>query len=229
MKESININTIAGAIDHAVLNPIDGKKEIIEACKTAKEYKIASLCVKPSYVSFTAEQLKGTNVLVCTVIGFPHGGTTTAVKILEAQEALQNGAKEIDMVINIAKLKEGDINYVKNEIRVLANCIHQNGGILKVIIETALLTEQEKKLCCEIIDETGADYIKTSTGFASGGALIEDIRLFKSVLGSRVKIKASGGIKNIEQANEFLQEGCSRLGTSKTAQILSSVEADGGY
>lgn len=229
MRNIDEINQVARAIDHAVLNPADGEKELIAGCGTAKKYQTASVCVKPSYVAAAVREMQGSNTVVCTVVGFPHGGTTTAVKLLEAEEALQSGAKEIDMVINIGKLKEGNIDYVKNEIRVLADKVHQNGGILKVIVETALLTDQERKLCCEIIEQAGGDYLKTSTGFASQGAVLEDIKLFKSVLGSRVKIKASGGIKNLEQANEFLQEGCSRLGTSRTEQILSSVQTEGGY
>jgi len=229
MKEIIDIKLIAGKIDHAVLNPIDGSKEVIEACEMAKKYEIASVCVKPSYVKLAAEKLKGSKVLVCTVIGFPHGGTTTYVKAAEAEEAIKNGANEIDMVINIAKLKEGENNYVKEEIRALTETVHKSNAILKVIMETALLNQSEKVTACELSEEAGADYVKTSTGFANGGAVLEDIKLFNSVLKGRLKIKASGGIKNLEQANEFILAGCSRLGTSKTVQILTSTETDGRY
>jgi len=212
-----------------VLNPTDGSNKVIEACKMAVEYGIASVCVKPSYVKLTADQLKGSKVLVCTVIGFPHGGTTINTKITEAEEAIKNGANEIDMVINIARLKEQDDEYIMKEIRLLAETAHKSNVILKVIMETALLDEKEKIKVCKFCEEAGADYVKTSTGFANGGAVIEDIKLFKSVLDNSVKIKASGGIKSLEQAKEFIREGCNRLGTSKTVQILSSIETDGGY
>ncbi|MGE5329950.1 MAG: deoxyribose-phosphate aldolase [Deltaproteobacteria bacterium] len=229
MEEVINAEAVAKKIDHAVLNPADGSKEIIEACKMAIEQGIASVCVKPSYVKLTAGQLKGSSILVCTVIGFPHGGTTTDVKLAEAQEAINNGANEIDMVINIAKLKEQEDEYVKEEIRLLAEVVHKSNAVLKVIMETALLDHNEKVKVCKFCEEAGADYVKTSTGFANGGAEIEDIKLFKAILGDRVKIKASGGIKSLEQAKDFIREGCSRLGTSKTVQILSSIETDDGY
>lgn len=229
MKENIDIKGVASRIDHAVLNPTDGSKEVIEACKMAKKHGIASVCVKPSYVKLAFEHLQNSRVLVCTVIGFPHGGTTTAVKLAEAKEAIVNGAHEIDMVINIAKLKEGEIDYIKQEIKILSEAVHKQGEILKVIVETALLNQNEKITACKLCEQAGADYIKTSTGFANGGAVIEDIKLFKEILGGRVKIKASGGIKSLEQAEEFIFEGCDRLGTSKTVQILSGAESSGGY
>lgn len=223
------IKKVARAIDHAVLNPADVEKEVIAGCETAKKYGVASICVKPCFVALAAKELQGAVPVVCTVIGFPHGANTTEVKKLEAEEAIANGAKEIDMVINIAKLKERNIEYVRKEIIEISGIAHQKNAILKVIIETALLTDQEKTLACEIIEEAGADYVKTSTGFASGGATLEDIRLFKAVLKKGTKMKASGGIKNLEQALQFIEEGCERLGTSRTETILSQKEADGAY
>jgi deoxyribose-phosphate aldolase len=220
---------VASKIDHAVLNPQDGDKEVIDACIIAKKYKIASVCVKPSFVPLTVKELEGTSVAVCTVVGFPHGGTTMEAKYAEAEEAIKNGATEIDMVINIGKLKDDDFSYVQSEINRISSITHSHNGILKVIIETALLNTKQKINACKLAEVAGADYVKTSTGFASGGATIEDVKLIKDSVSSKVKIKASAGIKTLQQALEFINEGCDRLGTSRTESILSGKEVIGAY
>ena len=226
-KEQIEM--VASKIDHAVLNPSDGDIEVIKACSVARKFKVASVCVKPYQVKLAVEELEGSGIAVCTVVGFPHGGTTTGIKYAEAMEAIKNGSTEIDMVLNIGKLKEENITYVQTEIEFVANYVKQARGITKVIVETSLLNEKQKIMACKIIENSGADFIKTSSGFSAGGAKIEDITLFKSVLNPRVKIKASGGIKSLEQAIDLINAGCERLGTSKTESILSLQEADGDY
>jgi deoxyribose-phosphate aldolase len=218
------IKNIAAKIDHSVLRPTDGQEAVIGACRIAKEFKTASICVKPSYVDIAAKELSGSRVAVCTVIGFPHGGTTTAAKLAEAEDAIKNGARELDMVINIGKLKERDSEYVSQEIEAIAALIHKSGGILKVIVETCLLDQEEKILACNLVEEAGADYIKTSTGFSTSGASLDDIKLFRDTLNGNTKIKASGGIKTYQQAVDFVQAGCERIGTSSTADILSRSE-----
>lgn len=229
MNREEKIVMVAGKIDHAVLNPSDGDMDVIKACEIAKRYKTASVCVKPCHVQLAINELEGSGIAVCTVIGFPHGGTTTGIKYAEAVEALRAGASEIDMVINIGKLKEDNDNYVFTEIEFITRITHQMGGILKVIIETALLNEEQKIKACKIAESAGADYVKTSTGFASGGADIKDVKLMRSVLGTEMKIKASGGIKTLDQAVEFINAGCDRLGTSKTESILQGQNTDGEY
>jgi len=223
------IEMVASKIDHAVLNPSDGDIQVLRACSVAKKFKVASVCVKPSHVKLAVEELEGSGIAICTVVGFPHGGTTTGIKYAEAMEAIKNGATEIDMVLNIGKLKEENITYVQTEIEFVANYVKQAKGITKVIIETSLLNEKQKIIACKIVENSGADFIKTSTGFSSSGAKVEDIILFKSALNPRVKIKASGGIKNLEQAIDLINAGCERIGTSRTESILSLQEADGDY
>lgn len=224
------IKMVASKIDHAVLNPSDGDIDVLRACSIARKYGVASLCVKPCHVILAASELQGSGVAVCTVVGFPHGANTTGIKYAEAMEALKNGATEIDMVMNIGKLKDENVSYLQTEIEFISRLVHQTkGGILKVIIETAILDEKQKMVACKVAEAAGADYVKTSTGFASRGATLEDITLMKSVLSEKIKIKASGGIKTFEQASSFINAGCHRIGTSKTESILSGQEADGEY
>ena len=220
---------VASKIDHAVLSPLDGENEVIVACSIAKKYKIASVCVKPSFVPLTVKELSGTSIAVSTVVGFPHGGTTLECKYAEAEEAIKSGATEIDMVINLGKLKDDDFSYVQSEINKISSMVHSHNGILKVIIEAALLNTKQKINACKLAEVAGADYVKTSTGFASGGATIEDIQLIKVSVSPKTKIKASAGIKTLQQALEFINEGCNRLGTSRTESILSGKEVIGAY
>jgi deoxyribose-phosphate aldolase len=211
---------IASMIDHAVLKPDATDNDLKRECEIALTYGVASVCVKPSHVMFANKLLKGSLVKVSTVIGFPHGTTTTRCKVEEAREAIENGASELDMVINIGKLLSGDFDYVETDIRSVVDEAHSKGVIVKVILETALLTDEMKVTACKISEKCGADFVKTSTGFNGRGADLNDIKLMKSSVSDRVGIKASGGIKNFEQAEAFAKAGCTRLGTSSTVEIV---------
>ena len=216
----MNIKEILNRCDHTLLLQTATRDEIIALCDDALKYNTASVCVPPCYVSLARECLKG-KVAVCTVIGFPNGNTTTKSKAFETAEAVENGADEIDMVINIGALKAGDCEYVLNDIKqVRAAC---EGKILKVIIETCLLTDDEKRVMCKIVSKSGADYIKTSTGFSKSGATFEDIRLFSENVENGLKIKAAGGISSIDDAEKFIYLGADRLGTSRIVKIAKEM------
>jgi len=206
-------------IDHAVLKPDATDSDLERECAIAVKYKVASVCVKPCHVKYAAELLKNASVKVSTVIGFPHGTTTTMCKVAEAREAIENGAVELDMVINIGKLISRDFDYVEKDIKSVVDEAHSKGVIVKVILETALLDDELKEIACKISDKCGADYVKTSTGFNGRGADLADIILMKNSVSERVGIKASGGIKSFEQAVAFAKAGCTRLGTSSTVSI----------
>lgn len=217
-------NEVAKYIDHAVLKPNHTDDDVRKACEMAKRWNIASVCVKPCHVLLAKKLLEGSDVKVCTVIGFPNGSTTTVTKAFETIDAIMDGASEIDMVMNVGKLISGDEHYVLNDIKQIINICHSENVICKVIIETSLLTDDLKVKACELVKQAGADYVKTSTGFNGGGATLEDIALMKNTVGDQVKIKASGGIKTYEQAVAFIEAGCSRLGISSTEEILSGGE-----
>ncbi|MFZ5988686.1 MAG: deoxyribose-phosphate aldolase [Bacillota bacterium] len=219
--------TVASMIDHAVLKPDSTDNDLKKELSLAVKYGVATVCVKPSHVALAYELLKDSSVGVSTVIGFPHGSATTSCKVQEAREAVENGARELDMVINIGKLLSGDYDYVKNDIMQVANAAHDKNVLLKVIIETALLKDEYKVIACRLSEEAGADFVKTSTGFNGRGASLEDIELMRGAVSPGVKIKASGGIKTFEQAVQFINAGCLRLGTSATAAIVGD-EPDGG-
>ena len=197
-------------IDHTLLKAVSDEKGILDICKEAVEHKTASVCIPPSYVKLAKEKYPSLNV--CTVIGFPLGYSTTAVKVFETEDAVKNGADEIDMVINIGDVKNGSFDKVTEEISAVRKAAE--GKILKVIIETCYLTEEEKIRLCKCVTDGGADYIKTSTGFGTAGAQKEDIVLFKNNIGKDVKIKAAGGIRTKEAMEEFIELGCDRIGTS---------------
>lgn len=211
-------------VDHTLLLQTATWEEIRQICDDAMQYQTASVCIPPSYVKQASEYVQG-SVPVCTVIGFPNGYMTTKVKEFETRDAIANGASEIDMVINVGWLKDKKYDLITEEIRILkAVC---GDKILKVIIETCLLEEEEKIKMCEIVTEAGADYIKTSTGFSSGGATFEDVELFAKHVGPQVKIKAAGGITSMEDARRFLELGADRLGTSRIIKLLKKEEASG--
>lgn len=211
-------------VDHTLLLQTATWEEIRQICDDAMQYQTASVCIPPSYVKQASEYVQG-SVPVCTVIGFPNGYMTTKAKEFETRDAIVNGASEIDMVINVGWLKDKKYDLITEEIRILkAAC---GDKILKVIIETCLLEEEEKVKMCEIVTEAGADYIKTSTGFSSGGATFEDVELFAKHVGPQVKIKAAGGITSMEDARRFLELGADRLGTSRIIKLLKKEEASG--
>ncbi len=211
-------------VDHTLLKQDASWEDIKEICDDAIEYETASICIPASYVK-RAKDYVGDQMKVCTVIGFPNGYSTTRVKVFETEDALANGADEIDMVININELKNKNYDYILEEIRAIKKACGDK--ILKVIIETCLLTEDEKIKMCELVTEAGADYIKTSTGFSTGGASLEDIILFKKHVGANVKIKAAGGISSFEDAFSFIENGASRLGTSRIVKLAKNEEATG--
>lgn len=213
---------ILSKVDHTLLSVNAGESDIKKICDEAVKYKTASVCIPPCYVQKAKEYLND-KVKVCTVIGFPNGNSTTAAKCFEAAEAVEDGADEIDMVINIGKLKDREYSYISDEInRVKKAC---SGRILKVIIETCLLTEEEKIKMCEIVSCSDADYIKTSTGFSTGGATKEDIKLFKKHIKNGKKIKAAGGISTLKDAEDFIELGADRLGTSRIVKLVSQIES----
>jgi deoxyribose-phosphate aldolase len=216
-------------IDHTLLKPEASEKDIKKLCDEAAQYGFASVCVNPSWVKKASEFLRGTSVPVCTVIGFPLGATLSDVKAFEARRSIFNGAKEVDMVINIGALKSGDDCTVEDDIRAVVEAAHENGVLCKVIIETALLTDEEKVRACLASKNAGADFVKTSTGFAKGGATAEDVALMRRVVGSGLGVKASGGVKGIEDAKAMVEAGATRIGASvgvKIAQEASGIKSN---
>ena len=213
----MNVNEILTHVDHTLLLQTAVWEEIRKTCDEAVSYKTASVCIPPAYVRQASEYLEG-KVPVCTVIGFPNGYTTTRTKAFETEDAIADGASEIDMVINIGWLKDGRYDLIRDEIRLLKTICGEK--ILKVIIETCLLTEEEKVKMCRIVTEAGADYIKTSTGLSPAGAPFEDSKIFAQNVGPNVKIKAAGGINSLEDAEKFLALGADRLGTSRIVRLV---------
>lgn len=213
----MNRTEILNKVDHTLLTQTATTDEIKTICDDAVRFKTASVCIPPSYVKFASDYLDG-KVKVCTVIGFPNGYNTTATKCFETKDAVENGADEIDMVINLGLLKDKKYDEVMEEIKAVRACCE--GKVLKVIIETCLLTEEEKIKMCEIVSKSGADYIKTSTGFSTGGATKEDIDLFAKNITDELKIKAAGGIKSFDDAEEFVKLGADRLGTSRLVKLM---------
>jgi deoxyribose-phosphate aldolase len=219
-------SSIAGMIDHTLLKANATQEEIGKLCEEARKYKFASVCVNPGYVALASRLLRGSSVMVCTVIGFPLGSTTPTVKAIEARDAIANGADEIDMVINIGALKSGNDQLVLDDIKAVREATR--GKCLKVILETSYLTKDEKVRACKMSKQAQADFVKTSTGFGSGGATPEDIALMRETVGPEMGVKASGGIKNAEVAAAMVKAGANRLGTSASIAIVSGGEAAKG-
>lgn len=217
----MEIQKILGSCDHTLLAQTSTWKQIKGICDDGMKYHTASVCIPPCYVK-KAKKYVGDNLKICTVIGFPNGYNTTAVKVYETKRAIKDGADEVDMVINIGLVKSRSWKQVLSEIKAVRKA--SEGKILKVIIETCLLTDAEKKKMCEIVTESGADFIKTSTGFSKAGATREDIILFSENIGPNVKMKAAGGISSIEDAEDFIKLGCERLGTSRIVKIVKENE-----
>ena len=220
----MDIRKILAAVDHTLLAQTATWDQIKQICDEGIEYKTASVCIPPSFVK-RAREYVGEKLAICTVIGFPNGYSTAAAKICETQDAIANGADEIDMVINIGDLKDKRYDAILNEIKSIKSAC--GGKILKVIIETCLLTDDEKMKMCQIVTEAGADFIKTSTGFSTGGANEADLRIFAANVGNGVRIKAAGGIKSLETAELFMEIGASRLGTSSIIKLIKNKEVKG--
>ena len=215
---------IAAMLDHSTLQPWLTEEDIRHGCEIALKYQTASVCARPCDVPILHEMLKGSPVKVCTVIGFPHGSNETAIKVAEAELALKEGCQELDMVLNIGRLKRGDAEYVRNEIRLLAEEAHHAGAILKVILETCYLTEDEKVLACRLSEEAGADFVKTSTGYGSAGCTIEDLQLMRASVSDKVRIKGSGGIRDLDTVLKARAAGASFCGVSATEKIMAEAE-----
>ncbi|RLL46902.1 deoxyribose-phosphate aldolase [Oceanobacillus piezotolerans] len=211
---------LANKIDHTLLKPEATKEQIEKLCAEAKEYNFYSVCVNPLWVESAASMLKDTEVDVCTVIGFPLGANTTEVKIAETKDAIAKGATEVDMVIPVGKLKSGQDEEVEADIRGVVESA-KGKALVKVIIETSLLTDEEKVKACKLAVQAGADYVKTSTGFSTGGATVEDIRLMRETVGPDIGVKASGGVRDFETANEMIEAGASRIGASSSVAIVN--------
>ena len=229
LGETATAHDWASLIDHTLLKPEASESDIKKLCNEAIQFGFASVCVNPSWVKRAAEFLKGSNVPVCTVIGFPLGATLPDVKAYEARRAIFNGAREVDMVINIGALKSGDDCAVEDDIRAVAEAAHENGILCKVIIETALLSDEEKVRACLASKNAGADFVKTSTGFSKGGATVEDVNLMRRTVGKTLGVKASGGVKGIEDARAMFEAGATRIGASvgvKIAQEASGVKSN---
>ncbi|ARJ37752.1 2-deoxyribose-5-phosphate aldolase [Sporosarcina ureae] len=217
----------AQMIDHTLLKADATKDQVAALIQEAKDYQFKSVCLNPGWVSYAAEQLKGTDVLVCTVIGFPLGASTSAVKAFETKDAVANGAGEIDMVINIGALKDRNDEWVESDIRAVVEAA--NGTLVKVIIETCLLTDEEIVRACELSVKAGADFVKTSTGFSTGGATIHDVALMRKTVGPNVGVKASGGVRSGEDFDALVEAGATRIGASSGISIVKGEVSDSNY
>jgi len=220
---------LAGMIDHTLLKPDATISEINQLCEEAMQNKFASVCVNPSYVDTCFNLIKSSNVKVCTVIGFPLGATTTQSKFLEAEEAIKNGAEELDMVINIGKLKDKDYQFVFDDLKSIADLSKKHLCVSKVILETCLLTDEEKVIACELAKEAGLNFVKTSTGFSKNGATVHDVALMKFVVGDKLQVKASGGIRSYEDAIAMINAGANRLGASAGVKIIAGQKSESSY
>jgi deoxyribose-phosphate aldolase len=224
-SKTITYEQLAKVIDHSLLRPELTEADVVAGCELADRYHTATVCVKPCHVTLAAELLKDSDVLVSTVVGFPHGSNLTAVKVAEAEKAMDEGALELDMVLNIGQLRSGKIDYVREDVKAICDAAHARGVKVKVIFENAYLTDEEKVIACKLCDEAGADWVKTSTGFAPGGATLEDLRLMRANVGENVQIKAAGGVRTLPALLEVIDVGVTRCGATATATILDDFKA----
>lgn len=225
----LSLQDLAGMIDHTLLKADATNSEIKQLCEEAMRYNFASVCVNPSYVETCFNLIKSSNVKVCTVIGFPLGATTTQSKFTEAEEAIKNGAEELDMVINIGKLKDQDYNYVYSEIKSISDLSKKYLCTSKLILETCLLSDEEKVIACLLAIEAGLNFVKTSTGFSKSGATVHDVALMKFVVGDKLQVKASGGIRSYDDAISMIYAGATRLGASAGVKIIAGQKSDSNY
>jgi deoxyribose-phosphate aldolase len=225
MSFILTYDAIAKRIDHSLLSPTLGGVELEEGCRLAARYGVASVCIKPFAVTMAEKILRGTGVEVGTTLGFPHGGHSSAVKVFEARQAMADGATELDMVINIGQAIAGEWDAVASDIEAVTKAAHEGGAIVKVILENCYLNDDQKVRLCQICGAVGADYVKTSTGYGSGGATLDDLRLMRRSASRTVKLKAAGGIRNLDAMIECAELGCDRIGASRTAEILDELTA----
>ena len=219
------LEQVAKTIDHSILKPDFSYADVAEGAELALKFNTASYCIRPMDVAAAAKALAGSTVNVCTVIGFPHGSTTSATKVFETNDAIANGAQEIDMVLNISALLSGDYEFVEQDIRGVVDAAHAKGASVKVIFETAFLNDDQIIKACDLTEAAGADYVKTSTGFASAGATTHNVALMKKTVGDRLKVKSSGGVRTLDQLIDYMDLGVTRSGCSATAQVLEEFVA----
>ena len=225
-RNTITYEQLAKVIDHSLLKPELTEADVIAGCELADRYHTATVCVKPCHVRLAAETLKASDVKVSTVVGFPHGSNVTAIKVAEAQQALDDGAVELDMVLNIGQLRSGKTDYVREDIAAVCEAAHQRGAKVKVIFENAYLTDEQKVAACQLAEEAGADWVKTSTGFAPSGATLEDLRLMRANVSEKVQIKAAGGVRTLPAILDVIEVGATRCGATATAVILDAFKAE---
>lgn len=226
----ITAKDIAKMIDHSLLKPTLTEKDIISGCELAREYGVISVCVVPWAVGLARKALEGTDVLVTTVVGFPHGTSKTSTKVFEASEAIKDGAAELDMVLNINRLLSGDFGYVESDIKTVVDIAHLKGVKVKVILENCYLTDELKKIACHISERAGADFVKTSTGYGTSGATLEDLKLMRDACSDKVRVKAAGGVRTLDQAIAVRKAGADRFGATATKAIMDEAlqrEKDG--
>jgi len=220
----LKVKDIAKMIDHSLLNPKFTDEDIKLGCEIAKKYDVATVCVRPTDLKLAAELLKGSDVLPTTVIGFPHGSNRTDTKVFEAEKAIEDGALEIDMVLNIGKLLSGEYEYVQQDVKAVCDIAHKNNVIVKVIFENCYLSDEQKTAACKICDEAGADFVKTSTGYGTGGATVEDLKLMRANTKPETRIKAAGGVRTLNGALAVRKLGCTRFGATATIAIIEDAK-----
>ncbi len=219
-SKTITSVQLAKVIDHSLLRPELTEHEVVEGCQLAARYNTATVCVKPCHVRLAAEVLKGSDVKVSTVVGFPHGSNLTAIKVAEAQAAMDDGAVELDMVLNIGALRSGQADFVRSDIQAVCQAAHARGAKVKVIFENAYLNEAQKILACKLSEQAGADWVKTSTGFAPSGATLDDLHLMRANVSEKVQVKAAGGVRTLDAILAVIDAGCTRCGATATAAIM---------
>ncbi|MBL7183846.1 MAG: deoxyribose-phosphate aldolase [Anaerolineae bacterium] len=222
--KTLTVEQLAKTIDHSLLRPELTEHDVIEGCRLAKQYHVASVCVRPCDVPLAVSEMQGSDVKVGTVVGFPHGNTATVTKAFEARQAVADGAQELDMVMNIGALRSGRYDYVENDIRAVVEAAGE-GIIVKVILENCYLTDEEKVKACQLAESAGADFVKTSTGFAASGATIEDLKLMRASVGPHVNVKAAHGVRTLEAALQVIEAGATRFGATRTKKILDDFES----
>ena len=227
-SKTITYEQLAKTIDHSLLRPELTEADVIAGCELAHKYHAATVCVKPTHVKLAAEVLKDSDVIVSTVVGFPHGSNRTEVKVMEANLAMDDGALELDMVLNIGQLRTGKYDFVRDDIKTVCDAARARGAKVKVILENAYLTDDEKVTACKLCEEAGADWVKTSTGFAPSGATLEDLRLMRATVSEKVQVKAAGGVCTLDAILPVIDVGCTRVGATATAVILDEFERRGG-
>jgi len=223
--EALSYEQVAQMIDHSLLRPELTPAEVLAGCELAERYRVASVCVKPCDVELAAKALRGSSVKVGTVVGFPHGSSATATKVFEAKLAMEQGAVELDMVINIGRLRGGEAEYVLGDIQAVVEVAKRGGALVKVILENAYLSEEQKVLGCQLSEQAGADFVKTSTGFAPSGATLEDLKLMREAVSPQVQVKAAGGVRTLDALLEVMRVGTTRVGATATAAILEEFKA----